>query len=215
MPDAVAWWGAVTGSVATALVVHQEMRARRIRVRVDHGWRYLLTNDDPPQMEDMLVYIMVTNTGGRSVPLQHVGWEWLVDSGERTTEGGRIWHAHRAEVPLEKPVLLEPDGIPHKEQVLIGQLLHLVDPFDTEVWPAAFTGGGNDEWRGPVGPLAQNVPAGWREPDLRARFDELKHAARPPTTSREGLYSLDPVWLGAEGTRHGRSTKQKQSEEEG
>lgn len=201
MPDAVSWWGAATGSLATAIAVRRERIARRVRVRVDHGWRYLLTDGEPPELEDMLVYVMVTNTGGRNVPVQHVGWEWFVDSGERTRSGGTVWHVRRAEVPLLDPVLLEPDGVPLKEQVFVGQLLHLVDPFDTPVRPIAFTGGGHDEWRGPIGPLAQRVPARLDRARVRERFAELRTHATPPRESgTPGLYSLAPLYLEGEGS---------------
>lgn len=200
MPDAVAWWGAVTGTTGALIAGRQELRGRRLRVRVDHGWRYLLAEDDPPLMLDMLVYVMVTNTGGRKVPVQHVGWEWLVDSGERTTQGGTVWHAHRAEMPLREPVLLEPDGVPFKEQARVGQLLQLVDPLDDEVRPIAFTGGGNIAWQGPSGPLAQSLPPQWSEEYVRQRFAELRDQAKRPTATREGLYSLEPLWIEEEGS---------------
>jgi hypothetical protein len=201
VPDFVSWWGAVTGSVATTVAVRREVIARRVRVRVDHGWRYLLSDDQPPRLHDMLVYVMVSNIGGRKVAVQHVGWEWMLDSGERTEGGGTVWHVHRAEVPLREPALLEPDGVPLKVEVYVGQLLHLVDPFDTPVRPIAFTGGGHEERRGPVGLLAQRVPPRLDRDQLLRRFEELRAEAKQPRASgHEGLYALDPIWLDGEGS---------------
>jgi hypothetical protein len=68
---------------------------------------------------------------------------------------GRVFLACRAEVPMKEPVLLEPDGVPLKVEAWAGQLAHLVDLIDTPVRPVAFTGGGNDRWTGPWGPIAQ------------------------------------------------------------
>jgi hypothetical protein len=200
VPDVVSWWGAITGSVAAAVAVRREVVSRRIRVRVDHGWRYVLTDDDPPQMRDILIYVMVTNTGGRAVPLQHVGWQWTVASGETTDEGLPIWHVHRAEIPLREPVLLEPDGVPHKEQIPVGQMLHLVDPLETPIYPVAFTGGGNVEWHGSVGILAQRIPASFDMDLFRHRLDDLRRGAKPPKSgAHDGLYMLDPEWHDTEG----------------
>jgi hypothetical protein len=56
--------------------VAQRATSRSIEIGLQRGevpdvvgwcWRYVLADHDPRQLEDMLVYVMVTNTGGRSV----------------------------------------------------------------------------------------------------------------------------------------------------
>lgn len=197
MPDFVAWWGALTGSAAAAFTIRREIHSRRIRVRVDHGWRYVPSADHPPKFEDLMVYVMVTNTGGRNVPVQHVGWEWLSDTGERTPEGSRLLLACRAEVPLKEPVLLEPDGIPLKVEVWAGQFAHLLDPIETAARPVAFTGGGFVRWEGPWGPIAQGIPPDFDLDQMRHRFEELKAEAKPPRQMGRSpdLFCLAPGWL--------------------
>jgi hypothetical protein len=131
----------------------------------------------------------------------------MVDSGERTETGGTVWHVERAEVPLKEPVLLEPDSVPFQQQVHVGQLLHLVDPLETPVWPVAFTGGGNVAWRGQAGTLAQRIPEALDVDQMRARFAALKDAADPPRRSPTdvAVYGLRPMWLDEEGSTGDRS----------
>lgn len=158
MPDPLAIWGAVTGTVGLGLALRREVISNRRGVRVDHGWRYALTEEQPPDLLDMKIYVMVTNIGRRDIAVEHVGWEWPVYV--KTDDAGqRIFDAHRAELPLAEPILLKPDGAPVKLETFVGPLLALgLDALEDEVWPVAFTDGGNVGWRGVPGVLAQNPP---------------------------------------------------------
>jgi hypothetical protein len=194
--DPIAWWGAVIGTGGFAIAVRREVLARRVRVQVDHGWRYFSTDDAPPQFHDLIVYVMVTNTGGRNVIVQHVGWEFLVDTGDVTPDGGKVLLACRAEVPLEEPVVVEPDGIPLKVEARIGQLAHLIDPIDGPARPVAFTGGGGVRWEGPAGPLAQQIPITFDRDKMLTRIAELRANARPPKQmGSPDLFALEPEWM--------------------
>lgn len=197
MADLVAWWGAVAGSAAAGFTIRREIAAQRIRVRVNHGWRYVPDPEDPSRFHDLIVYILVTNTGGRPVPIQYVAWEWFADVGERTADGRQVLRPSRAEVSLKEPVLLEPDGIPFKVEVMAGQVAHLFDPMTAEARPVAFTGGGYDRWEGRWGPLTPRIPEQYDLAQMAERFEELKREAPPPIQlSREepDLYSIDPAW---------------------
>jgi hypothetical protein len=195
MPEPLAVWGAVTGTTGLLVAVRRELIMNRRRIRVDHGWRYELTEDDPPGLRAMWIYVMVTNTGRRDIAVEHVGWEWAVHR-ETLDSGQRIFDAHRAELPLEQPMLLKPDGAPVKFTTPVGPLLALgIDPFSDETWPVAFTHGGNTDWRGPVGCIAQNPPPRIPVDRLRADLERLAHQAEPAKLmGREGLYSLTPEW---------------------
>jgi hypothetical protein len=189
MPEPLAVWGAVTGTVGLLVAVRREVIMNRRRVRVDHGWRYVLTNEDPPGLRDMWIYVMVTNTGRRDIAVEHVGWEWPAHH-ETLDSGQRIFNAYRAELPLEEPVLLKADGAPVKFATPVGPLLALgLDPLTDDIWPVAFTDGGNTGWRGPMGCLAQNPPPKIVADRLRADLQRLAREAEPPSLmGREGLY---------------------------
>jgi hypothetical protein len=199
--DPLAIWGAVTGTAGLGIALRREVISNRRGVRVDHGWRYALKDDDPPQLFDMRIYVMVTNIGRRDIAVEHVGWEWLVPAG--TDDAGRnIYDAHRAELPLAEPVLLKPDGAPAKFETSVGQLLALgIDALADEVWPVAFTDGGNVGWHGEAGLLAQKIPPRLGEERLRAGLARLRDETVPPRVmGRDGLYALRPDWApGLEG----------------
>jgi hypothetical protein len=198
MPDPIALWGAVTGTTAVAIAVRREMISNRRRIRVDHGWQYILTEADPPRLEDMAIYVMVQNTGGRDISVEHVGWEWPVYR-ETLDTGQRVHDAHRAEIPLEDSILLKPDGAPVKIRTMAGPLLHLIDPLETPVWPVAFTHGGNTPWRGAIGPLAQHLPFVLDPYQARADFERLRARSEPPISpARDEVYSLRPGWAFAD-----------------
>ena len=198
MPDPLTYYAALVGSSGTAIAIRREVLARRIRIEVDHGWRYFSTNDSPPKFDDLHLYVMVTNTGGRNVVVQHVGWEFLVDTGNEAPGGGSILLACRVEVPLEEPVVVEPDGVPLKVNARVGQLAHLIDPIDGPVRPVAFTGGGNRRWEGKSGPLAQQIPIAYDLEQIKARIEELKAQTKPPTQmASPDLFSVDPEWVEA------------------
>jgi hypothetical protein len=204
MPDPLTWYAAIVGSGATFVAGRREILQRRIRVRVDHGWRYFQTDESPPQFDNLMVYVMVTNTGGRNVVVQHVGWEFLVDSGEQGLGGGRILIACRVEVPLEEPKVVEPDGVPLKVEAWVGPLAWLFDPIDVDVRPVAFTGGGNARWEGPSGPLAQRIPVFYDLEKMRQRIEELKAEGKPPKQmGSPDLFYVEPVWVES----HERATR--------
>jgi len=199
MLDPIAIWGAITGTGALAFTAKREIEARRIRVRVDHGWRYLVTEDQPPQFDNLIVYVMVTNTGGRKVPVQHVGWEFYKTKGETLEDGTPLHYAFRAEIPLQEPVLLEPDGVPLKVEAWVGPLAHLVNPVEGAIRPVAFTGGGNERWEGPLGTLAQNIPPAFDRDKMLRRLDTLKAEAKlPREMGSPDLFYVEPLW--AEGS---------------
>jgi hypothetical protein len=201
MPDALTWYAALVGSGGTLIAGRREILARRVRVRVDHGWRYISTDDTPPQFDDLIVYIMVTNTGGRNVVVQHIGWEFLVDTGRRSPEGGRVLLGCRAEVPLEGPAVVEPDGVPLKVDAKVGSLAHLFDPIDVAVRPVAFTGGGNVRWEGPSGPLAQQIPMAYDLDKMRERLKVLKAESKPPKQMGSlDLFYVEPMWVREDST---------------
>lgn len=193
--DPIAAWGAATGSIACAFTARREILSRRIRLRVDHGWRYLFEKDTEA-FSDLHVYVMVQNTGGRNVAVMHAGWVWeeiwIDDSGEQVVA------LRRAELPLEEPILVEPDGVPPKIDVPVGQLLHLVDPLNQAVRPVVFSQQNGREVPvfGPSGPLAKDPPPAMSEDDLRRRFGELKEKAIPPRgLTSELVVGLDPPWI--------------------
>jgi hypothetical protein len=188
--DPLAFWGAVTGTAGATVAIRREVLNHRKRIAVDHGWKYLFQKGQPSELLDMHIYVMVTNTGGRDMAVQHVGWEWMDQESLRTGIG------KRAEVPLERPALVKPDGPPEKFEVRAAELLHLVDAFDTPIRPVAFTGGGNHAWRGNFGPLAQQVPELLGESGLRDRLTQIVAETDPPTAPGGGsTYGLTPLWL--------------------
>jgi hypothetical protein len=195
MPDPIAVWGAFTGTTAVGIALRRERISNRRRIRVDHGWQYILSQDDPPELDDWVIYVMVQNTGGRDISVEHVGWEWLVYEGKDDETGVSVFRVHRAEIPLEESVLLKPDGAPAKFRTMAGPLLHLVDPLETPVWAVAFTHGGNTPWRGREGRLAQQLPAVLDEQTIRTGFERLRDRSDMPISpGRNEVYSLRPGW---------------------
>jgi hypothetical protein len=200
MPDPLTWYAAIIGSGGTLIAARHEVLQRRVRVEVDHGWRYFQTDGSPPQFDRLRTYVMATNTGGRNVVVQHVGWEFLVDTGQKGPEGEFVWGACRVEIPLEEPVTIEPDGVPLKVEVDAASLFHLVHPLDVNVRPVVFTGGGNVRWEGPWGPLMQRIPASFDETKTRQRIDELRQQAKPPLQmGSPELFYVEPLWAEGKG----------------
>ena len=77
MSDPLAVWGAVTGSVATSVLVAHEFRARRVPVAVEHGVNLYMSRENPGEIISGWLLIRVWNRGGRDATVEQVGLAWL------------------------------------------------------------------------------------------------------------------------------------------
>jgi hypothetical protein len=204
--DPIAVWGALTGTAGLGITARREIVNRRQSIRVEHRWQYKYEKDDPETLSGMVVYVMVTNTGARDIVVTHVGWEWLgtfeIDDHpalakdpalEDVPEGIHKIAPCRAEIPLE-PVLLHPDGLPAKFIVEVGQLLHLIDPFETIIQAVAYTDAGGTQWHSGPAILAPDVPLALQGKRIIEGLKRLKEESDPPhKTPTPFLWALDPV----------------------
>lgn len=124
MSNAVAIWGAVTGSIGTltglgglALTVHNARRARRRGMLVTHGWQYVY--DHSGKLLDVWVNVTAFNTGHRPLHVEYVGFETLVVADRSALEGtglaladeNNVWVNQRFEIALNGETLeVLPDG---------------------------------------------------------------------------------------------------------
>ena len=208
--DPVAIWGAVTGTAGLGLATRRELSNNKRRLRVEHGWQFLLSRDKQPRLLDTWVYVMAWNTGRRPLHIEHVGWEFFVEgSRELAAEAGfdlgesnTVWLQQRVEIGLNGETLeVVPDGPSVKVWTRCLPLLALgINPMLTPVRPYVVTVP-ERFWRGDEGPLLPRPPpgippeeAGQTLADLvEAKRDELP---RPHDPARSGgLYGVPRLIL--------------------
>ena len=161
----------------------------RRRLRVEHGWNFVLSRDDPPELRGVWLYVMVFNVGGRTLAVEHLGYEWAQIVGE-LAPGVKTADIPRAEIPLKEPITLEPDGPSVKVSTPIGPLLRLgINPLEDPVWPVAFTTG-ETEWRGRVTELLPQLPTTLPFDTAVAGLERLRSEAEEPPLVTGGLYGL-------------------------
>lgn len=192
MADPVAWWGAVTGSVAAAVALRREIVASRIRVGIEHRLNMTL-NRETRELTGAWLTVRVVNRGGRTVSVERLGVEWI-----HTWQEGRELHIDMvpriAEISLGGAFLeLRPNAPSQRASTPLGPLLaEGVDPFETELWAWAHTADGR-EWRGPAHPVVipgSPPPPGLTWERLRECFERLRNEATrtaPPQLERKFL----------------------------
>jgi hypothetical protein len=189
MADPVAWWGAVTGSVAVAVAVRREVVVSRVRVGIEH--RLNMTIDrETLELSGAWLTLRVVNRGGRVVSIERLGVEWI-----RHWEEGRAIHIDVvpvvAEIALSGAFLeLRPNAPSQRVSTPLGPLLAQgVDPFEDDLWSWGHTADGR-EWRGPPHPIVLPVPPppglSWdRVREGFLRLQEEAEAVAPPQLDRK------------------------------
>ena len=179
MADPVAWWGAITGSVAAAISLRREIVISRVRVAIEHRLNMTI-NRQTRELTGAWLTIRVVNSGGRVVSVERVGLEWF-----RSWEEGHALHGEMAstvaEIALDGGFMeLRPNAPSQRVSTPLGPLLaEGVDPFDEPLWAWGHTSDGR-EWRGPPHPIVLPgvpPPPGVTWDSVRAGFARLREEA--------------------------------------
>jgi hypothetical protein len=124
MANALAIWGAVTGTIGTltgvgalARGIWREHRDSKLKLEVTHGWQFSFKEDR--SIRDVWVCVTLYNRGRRPVHVQYVGFEAPVvgdrsmaeERGLELGDGRRVWTNLRLEIALgDEAVEVAPDG---------------------------------------------------------------------------------------------------------
>lgn len=153
MPDWIAIWGAVTGTLAVTIAGRRELILNRARLGMQHGAWFSLDAD--PDLDEARLTIQIWNDGGQPLTIEHVGvhlhpiWDdverELVVVDERGTQ---------VEIELEgAQVEMQPGG---PSRTFYAPLVGLIQAgIDVLEWPGAAWVRTSDQkvWRGKVHPV--------------------------------------------------------------
>lgn len=151
MADFLAVWGAVTGTIGTAVAFRREAIARRRRLAIRHGVHFNVRRDVPGHVNLAWALVSVWNTGGRPLSVEHVGFRYFVIRDEsdapETVE-------HRAEIALDHPIELAVDGPSERVGTPLGELMKAGVDTRSPIQAFAVTTG-EKEWFGTPKPLVE------------------------------------------------------------
>jgi hypothetical protein len=177
MPEPLAIWGAVTGTLGTAIATRREVVSRRRRLAVAPGVNLTISRDEPRQLLAAWALVNAWNTGGRLLAVEHLGFRYFAPHGEIGTDRESVEMCeHRAEIALEAPWELVVDGPSRKIYTPLGPMLAIgINPF-TPVEAFAITTGGR-EWFSPPQPLIAPPPPGIEPESFLRGLKDLAEAA--------------------------------------
>jgi hypothetical protein len=162
--DPLAFWGAITGTVATIISVRREFVLNRTRLGVQHGVHFLV-RPDSQSVQDAWLTIRVWNDGGRPLTVERVGVKyfptWVEGQGLHINAAGGL-----AEIDLQGvPVELAPGGPSRKLYAPLRGLLQAgIEVLKEPVYSWARTSEGN-EWEGGIHPVVPDrVADHFRQP---------------------------------------------------
>lgn len=92
MPEALAVWGALTGTAGVVLAVRREVVSNRRRLVVAPGVNLTLSRTDPPEVRLAWAAVQVYNGGGRPLAAAGISAFGPLEAFAITT-GGRTWFA--------------------------------------------------------------------------------------------------------------------------
>jgi len=104
VPEFVAYWGAVTGTLGAAIAIRREIHLSRMRVGIDHRLNMTI-NRETGELTGAWLSVRLWNTGGRTFSIERVGVEWLhewregnaihIGRGRRTQWSSPVFRRHR------------------------------------------------------------------------------------------------------------------------
>ncbi len=100
MAEAVAIWGALTGTAGLGLAGWRELRNQKKNLNVEWGFQYVYrqgSNGDV--LRDIWVFVSAWNDGRRTLSIEHAGFEFLVPAPPRIVD------EHGSDLPDGMPVL--------------------------------------------------------------------------------------------------------------
>ncbi len=191
--DYLALLGALTGTTGATVALRREYLASRRRLAVAPGVNFTISRVEPVgSISHAWACVMFWNTGGRSLAVERVGFQYLAV--ERETADLRVM---RAMILVDAPIEAAVDGPSRKVYTPLGPMLAAgINPFDVLEGVAITTGG--REWISPPSPLIQSIPSSVSHDQLGNGLNRLRNEAEtPPATGNEiGLLEEEPFLVG-------------------